>query len=821
MTAWPVADALRPGDVVTVRPVGAGLQAAFATERPALSARATESAVEGTARLGARPLAGAVVDDAGRRAPIDVTDGSFRLAGAAAAVTWTAATPGAAWHVRTAVAPAPAAPSPAAPRRRRRPRRRPRPPPPRPRSTPPARSRPSRPSLPRSPRRRRRRARPEPAALVSRPSATCPRTWLTGTRPAFLGMTAAAAEACLGRPVSRHGAVRRYAAGCRSKLRDGRVAALVLDARGWTSAGGGLAVGAPVRSVRAALPRTGGAPRRAARRAAARRGRVADVRDHGSRRARAADRGPRRGPSAARPPRPRAARAGVVSRAGGEATPGRPAARGPAPAGARSPPERSSRWRSLPGRSPAVLPSRPPPPPQPPRRPPRPASIRPPSARAPACADPRLLSRSAWIPDRPRAAPPRVRAETNAGTHDHDLPRPPRRAASRGARHSPRLGHAWDARHLDDAGRRAYLRDRGARAPCGGRARSAPTTARARADFAEVFARCHAASPEFRSRLAPPPPDACAALPPAARGHGMRRAASSPPRARGGGRGAAPHRRARRRRTAAADDPHAGVGTVDPAELGRVPRAAEATSASRPQAALAAEGRRLFDSTTVAKAGESCGGCHIGGGGTNPDLGTIVHPQKEGDFTGPRRSLPVGRGRHRRTAGQARSRSGPLRRRDDRVALQGRRQAVPRRRPAGRSPRSWPTWIPSSRRSARSTRARCRPRPAAGRPLPGQGRVHGCHSGPLPDGQRAARHARPGRSRTATRTRGRRRAGRCAARSTRRRCGICATPHRICTTDPSRHCATWSSSMTSAPRSRRLKLTNQEIEDLVAYLQTL
>ena len=88
--------------------------------------------------------------------------------------------------------------------------------------------------------------------------------------------------------------------------------------------------------------------------------------------------------------------------------------------------------------------------------------------------------------------------------------------------------------------------------------------------------------------------------------------------------------------SAAGDDPHAGVGTVDPAELGRVLRAAEATSASRPQAALAAEGRRLFNSTTVAKAGVSCGGCHIGGGGTNADLGTIVHPQKEGDFTGPR-----------------------------------------------------------------------------------------------------------------------------------------------------------------------------------------
>jgi cytochrome c peroxidase len=84
----------------------------------------------------------------------------------------------------------------------------------------------------------------------------------------------------------------------------------------------------------------------------------------------------------------------------------------------------------------------------------------------------------------------------------------------------------------------------------------------------------------------------------------------------------------------AVDDPHAGVGTVDTAKLGRVLQAAEAASASRPEAALAAEGRRLFNSTSLAKAGESCGGCHIGGGGTNPDLGTIVHPQKQGDFTG-------------------------------------------------------------------------------------------------------------------------------------------------------------------------------------------
>ncbi|HWT23940.1 MAG TPA: c-type cytochrome [Solirubrobacteraceae bacterium] len=86
----------------------------------------------------------------------------------------------------------------------------------------------------------------------------------------------------------------------------------------------------------------------------------------------------------------------------------------------------------------------------------------------------------------------------------------------------------------------------------------------------------------------------------------------------------------------ATGDPHGGVGTVETAELGRVLQAAEATSASRSPAALAAEGRRLFRSTALAKAGESCQSCHIEGGGTNAELGTIVHPQHDGDFTGPR-----------------------------------------------------------------------------------------------------------------------------------------------------------------------------------------
>jgi cytochrome c peroxidase len=88
--------------------------------------------------------------------------------------------------------------------------------------------------------------------------------------------------------------------------------------------------------------------------------------------------------------------------------------------------------------------------------------------------------------------------------------------------------------------------------------------------------------------------------------------------------------------SAASDGPHAQVGRVDPAKLGRVLRAAEAASAAQSPSALAAEGRRLFRSTELAKAGESCQSCHVDGGGTNAEIGTIVHPQHQGDFTGPR-----------------------------------------------------------------------------------------------------------------------------------------------------------------------------------------
>jgi hypothetical protein len=79
------------------------------------------------------------------------------------------------------------------------------------------------------------------------------------------------------------------------------------------------------------------------------------------------------------------------------------------------------------------------------------------------------------------------------------------------------LGHAWDAGHLDDAGRRAYLARRGAAGAPWWPAGAWSDYASGAGDFAEVYARCHAASPDFRSRLAPPPADACAALPAEAR----------------------------------------------------------------------------------------------------------------------------------------------------------------------------------------------------------------------------------------------------------------------------------------------------------------
>lgn len=89
----------------------------------------------------------------------------------------------------------------------------------------------------------------------------------------------------------------------------------------------------------------------------------------------------------------------------------------------------------------------------------------------------------------------------------------------------------------------------------------------------------------------------------------------------------------RHRAPAAEVDPHGVV--LAPSRLDAIVRAAAAVSAATPAAELAAEGKKLFESTAVARPGESCQTCHPGGGAT-PEIGTIVHPRKAGDFTGPR-----------------------------------------------------------------------------------------------------------------------------------------------------------------------------------------
>jgi hypothetical protein len=75
------------------------------------------------------------------------------------------------------------------------------------------------------------------------------------------------------------------------------------------------------------------------------------------------------------------------------------------------------------------------------------------------------------------------------------------------------IGHAWDAEHMTPASRRAYLASRGVPKAQWWPGNRRSDYAVGAGDFAEVFALCHAASPDFRSTLAPRPADACAALP--------------------------------------------------------------------------------------------------------------------------------------------------------------------------------------------------------------------------------------------------------------------------------------------------------------------
>lgn len=77
-------------------------------------------------------------------------------------------------------------------------------------------------------------------------------------------------------------------------------------------------------------------------------------------------------------------------------------------------------------------------------------------------------------------------------------------------------------------------------------------------------------------------------------------------------------------------------GTASRAELDRILNAVEAASAAATRAELEAQGEALFNSSTVAKSGESCVACHTIGGGVSSQLGMITHPIGPDDFTGPR-----------------------------------------------------------------------------------------------------------------------------------------------------------------------------------------
>ena len=85
---------------------------------------------------------------------------------------------------------------------------------------------------------------------------------------------------------------------------------------------------------------------------------------------------------------------------------------------------------------------------------------------------------------------------------------------------------------------------------------------------------------------------------------------------------------------------HGGTASRD--ELQRILNAVPGASAARTRAELEAEGEALFNSSSVAKSGESCVACHIVGGGVNPELGVITHklqgsgPPTPDDFTGVR-----------------------------------------------------------------------------------------------------------------------------------------------------------------------------------------
>jgi cytochrome c peroxidase len=82
-------------------------------------------------------------------------------------------------------------------------------------------------------------------------------------------------------------------------------------------------------------------------------------------------------------------------------------------------------------------------------------------------------------------------------------------------------------------------------------------------------------------------------------------------------------------------DPHPLRSNIPSAKLHRILEAADAVNASTPTAELVAEGRHLFRDPALYQQGLSCQSCHADGG-ADAELGAQVHPLSAGDFAGPR-----------------------------------------------------------------------------------------------------------------------------------------------------------------------------------------
>ena len=269
-----------------------------------------------------------------------------------------------------------------------------------------------------------------------------------------------------------------------------------------------------------------------------------------------------------------------------------------------------------------------------PLRPPRPTARAGRAAAAPPCAA-RALSAGG---ERPRgwatrcASPVRGRVSaprpTAAGGSTSSSAR--RRDAPRGARPRPR------ARARRGTTARISRRRRARRTSRAAAHRTGVVAATARAadyrsgagDFAEVFARCHAAEPGLPQPARPGP---CRRVRCPARAPGRldeARAPASPPVV-----ALSPPSCSRPGVLAVAgaagratSDPHGDVGAVARTSLDRILQAAEAESTDLLRAALVAEGRRLFRTTNAPRAGRPARAATSAAAGRTPTWGRSCTP---------------------------------------------------------------------------------------------------------------------------------------------------------------------------------------------------